>query len=66
MTRNRIYTIGNNLVFLTKNHIIIVTPNHIKNLRNITNLTTLSAILYEDHILHEKIKKNKNRRKGRI
>ena len=48
----------NNLLFSKcVNHNTIITPNHIKNFHNITNPPNLSTILYEDHILHEKIKK---------
>ena len=42
----------------------IITPNHIKNIQNVTNPSNLSTILYEDHILHEKVKKIK--KKSRI
>ena len=52
--------------FLTENHNTIITLNHIKNFHNITNPLSLSAILSEDHILYEKIKKSKSKRKGRI
>ena len=36
--------------FKCEDHYTIMTPNHI----NITNPLSLSAILYEDHLLHEK------------
>ena len=55
----------NNLLFSKcDNHTTIITSNYINNLHNITNLPNLSAILYEDYILHEKIKKSKNKRQG--
>ena len=47
-----------------ENHNTIIRPNHINNIHNITNLPNLSAILYENHILHKKMKISK--RKGRI
>ena len=57
----------NNLLFSKcENHNTIITPNHIKNFHNITNLPNLSTILFEDYVLHEKIKKSKSKRKGRI
>ena len=54
------------LFTIFENHNTIITPNNIKNLQNIINPLSLSAILYEDHILHEKMKKSKSKRKGRI
>ena len=39
-----------------------MTSNHIKDFHNITNPPNLSAILYEDPIFHEKIKKRKSKR----
>ena len=56
----------NLLFFKCENHNTIIIPNHIKNIHNIANPSNLSAILYEDHTLHEKMKKSKSKRKGRI
>ena len=54
-----------NLLFSKcENHNTIITSNHIKNLHNITNPLSLSAIINEDHILYEKIKKSKSSRKN--
>ena len=61
------YVWYNNLMFpKCVNHNTNITPNHIKNLHIITNSPNLSAILYEDYVLHEKLKKSKSKRKGRI
>ena len=58
------YIINDNVLFSKcKNHNTIIIPNHIKNIHNIVNPPNLSAILYEDHILHEKMKKSKSKKK---
>ena len=54
----------NNLLFSKcENHNTIITPNHIKNLHNI-NPPNLSTIIFEDYVLHQKIKKVKVKENG--
>ena len=57
---------NNHLFSKRKNHNTIITPNHINKLHNIFNPSNLSTIQSEDHVLNEKFKKSKIKRKGRI